>query len=541
MFKYNNTMKKIITKTALLLAVFLIGSNSCTKEFLEIENPNAITKENYFKTEQHAFESIVSCYDIMKSKGMFGRNFQWFIYSVDGLSNFENATWNNMQYKTNDPLISGIFNFLYRGMYRCNVALDVIPGIEIANKEKKDRLLAEAHFFRGFYLYYLSTLFGTPPLIMKELLPGDDQKNKENSEKGELLEVAIEELKKAAPDLPLKSEIAMTGRVSRGAANAMIGKCYIWKAQYDSAEHYLAKVIESGQYQLVQKQKDDSLAFVNAFLSNFTAMPINGYGGKNNSASILEVQNQHSPENDWLKYLPGHSCDGSLLSKYFTFISTAGSYSNFAPNYKAAELFEGPGPAGMAFDPRKYGTLIMVGDTVEKRPEMIDEHWDGEVPIFKGFPKSFGGDYGCRKYYYPIHYGQAKFNDPNNWRVIRYAHVLLLYAEAAYHNGNTTEALDKLNMIRNRAGMSPRTTITPETIIYETRVECMFEVNTILNIIRWSALDKNIWGQENFETPWITDMYKYLPGFISNKHELFPMPLYEVDFQEGALVQNPGY
>ncbi len=518
---------KNIVKRAIILTVLTGISFSCTEDYLDLENQNKITEESYYDNEESAFQAIVSCYDVMKANGLYGLQMQWVYYSIDGFSFFEDDVWNDLSFSTEDGHISSVFDHLYRGMYRCNVALNKIPEIEMDSAKKK-RFIAEAKFFRGFYSFHLGFMFGTPTMINKPIEP-DEQKGYTNSEPGELFDTAIANFKAAAEGLPLTATGSEAGRVTQGAANAMAGKVYLWKGEWDSAAIYLEKVINSNVYSLVTPNKDDSLDYFSAYLSNFTAESFNGYGGENNEESVLEVQNTFD-EQYWNKHLPGYGCDGSLLTRYFGFVT--GSYQNFAPLNEVADLFETPGPAGMAADPRMYATLMMPGDTTEFRQEYVNSQHNGEYPVWDGFPKNtFSGDYGCRKYYFPVWYDDGLTNDPNNWRIIRYADVLLMCAEAKYRIGESAQALSYLNEIRDRVGMTELTTISKEDIIHERMVEFMFELNPVIHLIRWSTQ----------EGSWVPDMREYIEDFVIGKHELFPIPQYEIDFQGGTLNQNPGW
>jgi len=141
--------------------------------------------------------------------------------------------------------------------------------------------------------------------------------------------------------------------------------------------------------------------------------------------------------------------------------------------------------------------------------------------------------YQVRKYLYPLHSENenSPYVDPNNWRVIRYADVLLMYAEAEYHaHGSTPVAIATINQVRARAGMPAVSEVTPEIIIHERDVELGLECVRFHDLVRWSLLP----------SPWVKPA-DLVSGYVVGKNEYLPIPLAEITKMEGLLKQNPGW
>ena len=190
--------------------------------------------------------------------------------------------------------------------------------------------------------------------------------------------------------------------------------------------------------------------------------------------------------------------------------------------------FNGPSQLLMdayeAGDPRKAATVIADGETIEGKKIKAD------AAAYKFFNKKVYVSLAERALYGRSTDIQAYWL---NIRLIRYADVLLMHAEAACEVGNTTEALDKLEMVRNRArngnsNVLPKITTTNKEelrakIHQERRIELALEWERFYDLVRWD------------------EAKAVIPNFVSGKHELFPIPQIEIDNSEGLITQNPGY
>jgi hypothetical protein len=196
--------------------------------------------------------------------------------------------------------------------------------------------------------------------------------------------------------------------------------------------------------------------------------------------------------------------------------------------------FEKPGthPAGLEIDPRYYAAYFSIGDSIDFRT-----YSDGSIPTVQAndLNSSLGTETGLRKYYYPAHtsewYANAPFNDPKNFRLMRYADVLLMYAEArlqATDNATDTEALAAINKVRERVGLPALSQLTKEDIIHERDIELLAEHCRFWDIVRW------------YQSGWMTlEEVREIKPFFEDKHQWLPIPFGEINLNKGALKQNP--
>lgn len=520
-------MKKI-----LYIILMLPVITGCSEEWLEIEPQNELTTSIFYRNEADALASITAAYDPLHSRGLYGIQQQFIFYPHDDRVLFENPYWNDLLFKSNDGEIESNFMYLYRGVYRVNMALEKIPGIEM-DESFKARLLGEAKFLRAFYYFHLRVNYNEPPLVLK-VIDSFDESKLSNTPAAEIWTQIEIDLLDAIPALPTTYNAANLGRATKGAALALLGKTYLFQQKWTQAEEALGQVIDLGVYQLSMPVGTDSIDFVNAYLCNFTPEPMpsgdgSTYSAENNCESVFEVQNNNDPTY-WNYYLNGYGCNGTMLTAYYGITG----WKNIAPTAEFVAQFEQAPldhPAGLKYDPRRYASVFAEGDIIEPREGFLYYN----EPFNPGTHVNLviGQGYQVRKYYYPLHSAapEAPYNDPNNWRYLRYADVLLMYAEAEYQlNGSTSLAIDAINQVRTRVGMPVVTEVTPEVIMHERDVELGLECLRFHDLVRWSLLPD----------PWVhpADM---VTGYVAGRNEYLPIPVVEITKMEGLLKQNPGW
>jgi hypothetical protein len=199
--------------------------------------------------------------------------------------------------------------------------------------------------------------------------------------------------------------------------------------------------------------------------------------------------------------------------------------------------------AGFTKDPRMEATLYSSGDLMDFR----EDH-----DYYKGFSaavntklraRALGLDdllpsgelgFGLKKHFFPVRDEGAVDASPNNKRIIRFADVLLMYAEFEFLLGNTSgEGLNALNEVRDRAGLAPISELTADAIKHERDVEFAGEIKRWFDLIRWS-FDASAWNHN-----WV-DIFGD-DRFIVGRNEFLPIPQGEIDINNGELKQNPGW
>lgn len=527
--------------SALLLASFI----SCSDDFLDVELKNTLGVDSYYTTKEHAIGAVTSCYEPIKQRGLFAQNYQYLLYALEDRIINENSSLNEFAFTASngtiggDPLNFSVWDHLYRGIFRTNLALEKIPGIVFepeevpAGYDLKTRLLAEARFMRAMYNFYLVVHFNEP--IYFDFPAYDMNEPYTNSPQVVFWNSIEADLLFAISHLPNKSEYASSdlGRATKGAAMALLGKSYLYQERWEEAEQYFQLVIDSEQYSLNLPVGEDSTDFVYAYLSNFSYMDLksksgNTYRAEHNSESIFEICNTYSTENVINPWNPGFQSDGSNFAVWF---GTLG-FKNVVPTAEMVGQYENTS-SGLAIkkDPRRYASIYSAGDTIESW-NTIHPHYNKRFNYRIHSNVGISEGYGLKKYLYPSHYTTeyGVFIDPTNWRLIRYADLLLMYAEACYHTGNTGPGLNALNQVRRRAGLPDVPALTPQAIMHERDIELFGECSRFLDLVRWLKLPE----------PWISasDIH---PNFVVGKHEYLPIPEVDIVRLGGSLKQNPGW
>lgn len=468
-------------------------SNLLDKEPLGVESSS-----NFLKTESQAILATTAVYDATAWR--FSQEiFEWFlgdIVSDDAEKGGENAAdWAELQqlkdFRANaaNSISFGRWSELYQGIYRANVVIERVPAINMDAKLRA-RLVGEAKFLRAFFYFQLVKTFGGVPLITRPLNP--DEYCQARSPIQAVWTQIETDLKEAAEALPEKSAYPASdmGRATKGAANSLLAKAYIFQSKWAEALAASATVIQSGEYDLEPN-----------YANIFKAAHENGI------ESIFEIQHIQIATSDYGDLNEGQETSiyqGSRNATYFT------GWGFNLPTQDFVDEFE-------SNDPRLKATVIFNNDIL----------YEGTPAQQKADNGASTTGYAARKYLYeyqPIVPDVS--NSPANWRSIRFADVLLFHAEAANETGNTAASLESLNRVRKRVSMPVVTTTNKEelrsAIFHERRVELGLEGHRFFDLVRQgraaAVLGKN--------------------GFVAGKHEYFPIPQLELDVCD-KIVQNP--
>ena len=297
-----------------------------------------------------------------------------------------------------------------------------------------------------------------------------------------------------------------TGRATKGAAQALLGKAYLYQEKFNDAAQVLEDVINNGPYSLVQ---DYNTIFE--------------HEGENNSESVFEVQyiDTEGASFDCLQCVEGNVAVGfsGVRFKEPTKVPLYGyGFSFNIPTQEAVDQFE-PG------DLRKDVAILDIDAWAASLDESFDASYD-EGNEHTGF---FNRKYIPRKRR-PEAQGDLNLTNPNNYRAIRYADVLLMAAEANNRGGiSDAKAQEYVSMVRARAFGDNNHAVTvtgaalTDAIYHERRVELMGEGHHFFDLVRTGRAANEI------------------DGFVAGKHELFPVPKEEIDFSNGNWTQNPNY
>lgn len=403
------------------------------------------------------------------------------------------AEFKTLSYTAGSTAVQSYYTECYNTIFFANEAL-VLANSMADTAQHKTRLMAESMFLRALMYYRLNQAFGGVPYVEKVMLQTD--KTPARSTADEVWKKIEIDLKWAINHLPTRVQRNASGndgRPTQNAARAVLAKVYMHQKQWGNALAQTSDIIGSGDNEITTP-----------YTEIFTEAREFG------PESVFEINAEQRPSEQLYLSTQYSQIQG------FRGIPNLGWGFN-APSQALMEAYE-------TGDPRKKATIIQDGDTLDGRKSRAD---------------AAGYKFFNRKAYVSLAerslYGRA--SDPQgywmNIRIIRYADVLLMHAESALESGNTNEAIDKLEMVRQRArggntAILPKVTTTNvselrQKIRFERRIELAMEWERFFDLVRWD------------------EAKTVIPNFVVGKHELFPIPQAEIDKSEGLIVQNPGY
>jgi tetratricopeptide (TPR) repeat protein len=472
---------------------------SCTDDFVDTTEEYSIDSESYFNSEDDYYNALVGAYDLLQStyvNVLLGE-----IASDNTLCGGESST-DVPAYQTVDDMIhtadnsslTKIWSWMFAGVNRCNYFMEFEGNMDF---DGKDVYIGEIKFLRAYYFFELVKWFGGIPLKIDERYLSGDETTIPRSSVDEVYEQIYSDLLDAIDVLP---EVAdQTGRVTVGAARSLLGKAYLYQEEFENAAEVLDDVINSGTYSL---ETDIDIIFEDE--------------GENGVGSIFEVQYTDTE---------GASFDCMNCSE-----------GNIAVGYNGVRNYEGD------FFSSGFSFNVPVQDAVDAFDD-DDPRIDVAILDIEAWAESTGATYTegyehtgyfNRKYLPRERSDNAQsdlnLTNPNNYRAIRYADVLLMAAEAYNRGGiDDAQALTYINMVRQRAfgDTDHDLTVTGDNLtnaIYdERRIELMGEGHRFFDLVRTgNAADA-------------------IDGFTEDKNELFPIPEEEIEYSNGLWEQNPGY
>ncbi|RKR12387.1 putative outer membrane starch-binding protein [Maribacter vaceletii] len=483
-------------KFSIILFISAFAVISCGDDFVEVDSFDE-NSEDYFNNEEEYQEALTATYDLLQAtylNVMLGE-----IASDNTLAGGESATdvpgiqeVDDMTHTPINSQLGDIWSWMFAGVNRANYVLEFKDKTDFSGKES---VIAEATFLRAYYYFELVKWFGDVPLSIDERLLFGDQDVVERTPTAEVYTQIEIDLIFASENLP--SSQTDVGRATKGAAQALLGKVYLYQDKFTEAANVLDNLIVTGPYDLVTD-----------YNSMFE------FEGENNIESVFEVQytDEEGAGFDCLQCSEGNVAVGFNGIRNYTGPVFESGFSFNIPTQEVVDAFE-------------------EGD-IRKDVAILDiESWAAQNSGVSFVSGNEHTGYYNRKYISrqgDLNTGDANLTNPNNYRAIRFADVLLMAAEA--HNRKAApddiKALSYLNRVRTRAMLANVTTtgnnLTAD-IYKERRVELVGEGHRFFDLVRTQRAAQEI------------------DGFTTSKNEVFPIPSIELELVGNRWTQNTGY
>jgi hypothetical protein len=523
-------MKFANVKMLGLAGGLLLGATSCQKDILDQVNPNLATTASFWANGTDATKGTLAAYSGLQQVGTYRR---WLNFALDIRDDegFSQSPWNEL--RDFNRFIIGNYDFEvnltiyrdhYRGIWRCNQVIDYVPGITGMDATQQKQNVAEAKFIRALLYFNMVSLYGKVPLVTKATTDVSTLAPQATSE-AQVWDLVYSDLLAAIPDLPTSYSGNDVGRATQYAAITLLGKAYMQNKRWADASAQFAKVI--GKFQLT-----------NAYVDNFR------HTSENNSESIFEVQYTDAKRggND---QDDATSSEGGQRSQFFGVPGFGFNDGEVRPWVVNEFLKEGT-TSGQR-DPRLAATVFYNRFDQAQFPSTLPVDNDRGVYNSGNFETRYANDARnlarvyWRKYQTDYYRTFEDFDSPINQRIMRYADVLLMQAEALNEQGQTAAAVPFINQVRQRAstGLAPLsasafTQASLRTQIMHERVtELTGEGTRWFDLRRWGYFDT----QDGINTLAARDA-EYA-SFKLNKSYLLPIPQTDIDLAK--LTQNPGW
>jgi len=482
-------------KVILLFSISLLLFTSC-KKFLSVDPPYAQDADNYFQTPDDYNRALTGAYDMLQ--GSFLSLWIGEIASDNSIAGGESVNDSQGLHQIDNMTHGGVNNELrnimrwnYTGITRVNYIMENKDNIDFPEKQ---HILAEARFLRAYYYFELVKFFGDVPLIIDKRIGIEEAQQLPRAPKTEVYAQIEADLNFAIG--VLNPVAAQKGRATKGAAQALLGKAYLYQKKYSEAVTILDEVRNSGLYSLIPNYAD-----------------LFSVSNEDNSETVFDVQYTGLEGGGYgcLICLEGNAAPGFQGIRQYNgpVYGDGNSY-----NLPTQELYNAFSP----IDPRRGHTILDIEAFIASQPD----------PSSITYGIGAGGHTGYYNNKYIKRQGEIGLPDndltsPVNYRVIRYADVLLMAAEAHFNLGNNQTAQQLVNQVRVRAGVPGIPVQSLNDIYKERRFELSGEGHRFFDLVRTEQAAQ------------------YITGFIPGKHELFPIPQVEIDLAGGNWQQNSGY
>jgi starch-binding outer membrane protein, SusD/RagB family len=524
--------KKIIKSGFLVIALILASCDS----MLEVDPVDKYLSSSYMVSESQVFNVLMASYDPLQwsyvdgrwvSTVMLGEIWSDNANAGGDQTNADQPGWqqiDDLNVTTLNPDVEAIWKKYYFGINKAN---QVLNNAKITSPVV-DTYQAEAKFLRAFYHFELFRTFGPIPVITTE--PATSDRSFTRNTMSEVFTRITTDLEEAIPLLPPSYSAEFAGRITKGAANALLGKAYLYWADlsnddpalFDKAAASLSEVITSNEYQLVDDYKE-----------------LFAFRAANTVESVFEIQYTNEVAGvDW--NVPYNIVNGNMMIQLCGIRGLCSSHPDYIEGWGflliTEELYDSYLPDDLM---RRDAAIISeTGLALEscpvngsvQNPIDFEGYWQRKYANYKGYVPPSGGDINVQK--------------DGNQPYIRYADVLLMYAEALVRGtGSDAEAMTYIDMVRERAAgpgdntgdfrtaselMADEGWTLLDVIWYERRAEFAGEGDRWFDLVRSGRATATLFDPSNPRNENFTSDDRFLP-----------IPQYDLDLMEGKLTAYP--
>ena len=499
-------------KTGVVFCLLLLIS--CKKDFLSLAPKDLLTDQNFFQTEKDAQNSLNGVYAALQPEESFANvrdaaDIEWQMsgdmYGMDG--NLDRVTIASLILPANNTIIRDVYRSAYQGIGRANVTIERVGAMKDLDAKVKTLVIAQAKFLRGLFYYRLVNHFGGVPLVTTEL-NASSKLDVPRATAEEVWKQVQSDFKEAAAELPEAwASSSDLGRATKLAALGYLVKTNLWLNQWSDAVTNSETIIKADKNALLPTYRD---VFRETNENNkeilFSTQFRAGTDGEGNNLSTRSAP-RGAPSN---------------------FVGAA-AWSNFVPETHWVNAYEKDG-TGKIKDKRYWQTIIGPGEAHQDMPAFT---MPANVPA--GWSKT---GFIVTKYWQKANINAQGVNPP----LLRFAEVLLNYAEALNEVNRSEDAMKQVNLVRVRAGLDEKSLSLPknevlDAIFYERRMEFIWEPGGAFSDLNRRGrfvdfIKKNRPDYQSLNVdgkPW-----------LQTKPILLPIPQ-EAWNSNKSLVQNPGY
>ncbi|MEL6865614.1 MAG: RagB/SusD family nutrient uptake outer membrane protein [Bacteroidota bacterium] len=492
---------------------------------LELQPLDAITEEAFYKTASDFKGAILASYSSMQSLNgtsteNLGECAEWWkvVMMTSDEATFDpaqvgscatNINMDNLNFIPTDVAFQSIFTHLYQGIFRANLVMDKLAAENELTAEEKALFEAEAKFLRGWFHFQSYRIWGGEAPLALETRRDLTDIALPNSTAEDFVTAMVDDFTAAAAGLPEAWDDANLGRATAWAAKAYLGKMHLYAKDYGAAYNSFKDVYDNGPYQLMPNYAD-----------NFAI------DQENNMESIFELQYaSNSDDNGWVlddNHSENFKASQGWMRSWWQDAGNGapgGGLGIYVPTPELIAAYEDG-------DPRKEETIYSGGETYFGSGGVTADYEEAWSPTGSNFKKYRGVN---TTKFVPVNYAI----DYNNDRMMRFADVILMYAESMIEGGggSLSEAAGLINEVRARSfpdgapvdGSLSQSDMR-DALIKERQVELAFEGHRFFDIVRWGIAADVFNAQGKTFQPF-------------GASATFPLPQSEIDRSGGKLTQ----